>query len=65
VADFSTFTDDNDPHEEHDFGAFDFEGNRCFWKLDYYNSTFDGGSENPADPDITKRVLTIMLAAEY
>ena len=26
------FTDDNDPHGEHDFGAVDEGGVRCFWK---------------------------------
>ncbi len=67
---FDSFTEDNDPHGEHDFGAFDFKGERIFWKIDYYDrATFgsgrDYGSENPADPATTLRVLTIMLADEY
>jgi hypothetical protein len=62
---FDTFTGDNDPHRERDFGAFDHEGNRIFWKIDYYALDMSHGSETPADPKQTVRVLTIMLAEEY
>ncbi|MDQ0462937.1 hypothetical protein QO010_000685 [Caulobacter ginsengisoli] len=65
VRAFDTFTADNDPYGEHDFGAFDLAGERLFWKIDYYNLDLGGGSENPADPAVTCRVLTIMLASEY
>jgi hypothetical protein len=65
VAEFNDFTQDNDPHKEHDFGAFDFEGQRIFWKIDYYDLSLTKGSQNPADPSVTTRVLTIMLAEEY
>jgi len=30
---FDSFTEDNDPHGEHDFGAFEHEGERIFWKI--------------------------------
>lgn len=65
VRSFNDFTKDNDPHQEHDFGSFSVNGERCFWKIDYYNRSLDGGSEDPADPAVTTRVLTIMLASEY
>ena len=65
VETFSDFTPDNDPHGEHDFGAFDHNGERIFWKIDYYNRTLTQGSEDPSDPTRTVRVLTIMLASEY
>jgi hypothetical protein len=65
VRAFSDFGPNNDPYGEHDFGAFDIEGERLFFKLDYYNLTLDGGSPDPADPAVTHRVLTIMLASEY
>ena len=65
VRHFNDFTEDNDPHGEHDFGAFEVDGNKCFWKIDYYNKTMDAGSEDPANPSVTTRVLTIMLAEEY
>lgn len=65
VRTFKAFTADNDPHDEHDFGSFDLVGRKFFWKLDYYDRELKHGSENPADPDQTVRVLTIMLAGEY
>ena len=65
VATFDAFTPDNDPHGEHDFGSFDFQGRKIFWKIDYYSPDLQGGSEDPGDPAKTTRVLTIMLAEEY
>lgn len=65
VRDFDAFDEGNDPHREHDFGAFEFEADSIFWKIDCYNRTLDAGSEDPASVTDTKRVLTIMLANEY
>ena len=65
VQSFSKFTKDNDPHGEHDFGEFEVAGQRFFWKIDYYNLDLDGGSEDPASPEKTSRVLTIMFVEEY
>jgi hypothetical protein len=65
VQSFSNFTKDNDPHGEHDFGSFEVEGETYFFKLDLYALDLDGGSEDPADPEKTTRVLTIMRADEY
>ena len=65
VATFDDFSADNDPHGEHDFGSFDLAGDKFFWKIDYYDSTLEFGSDDPADPSKTTRVLTLMLAAEY
>lgn len=65
VASFDSFTEDNDPHGEHDFGSFELVGRKFFWKIDYYDRELEYGSENPADPEQTARVLTIMLASEY
>ena len=65
VADYSDFNPDNDPHSEHDFGAFEFHGHKLFWKLDLYNTDYSMGSDNPTGLTKTRRVLTIMLAEEY
>ncbi|MEP4125327.1 MAG: DUF3768 domain-containing protein, partial [Lentilitoribacter sp.] len=65
VSEFNVFTDDNDPYGEHDFGSFEFGGKKCFWKIDYYDLNYQGGSDDPSDLSKTNRVLTIMLADEY
>ena len=65
IQNFAGFTADNDPFSEHDFGSFELGGEWFFWKIDYYDQDMIGGSEDPADPDMTKRVLTIMLGDEY
>jgi hypothetical protein len=65
VIAFNVFTEDNDPHQEHDFGGFELDGETLFWKIDYYDLKGEFGSEDPADPKQTMRVLTIMLASEY
>lgn len=55
----------NDPYGEHDFGKVVVNGVSCFWKISYYDNRLEYGSEDPANPDITTRVLTIMLTSEY
>jgi len=65
IAAFDDFTPDNDPHGEHDFGVIELDGDRYFWKIDYYDRDFKFRSSDPADPRLTKRVLMIMEASEY
>lgn len=67
VVQYNDFNPDNDPYQEHDFGSFQLvqDAENIFWKIDYYNRDMSAGSDNPADPDATTRVLTIMLASEY
>ncbi len=48
-----------------DFGAFEHSGHHIFWKLDAYDRDLRYGSLDPADPRVTRRILTIMLAGEY
>ena len=65
VVTFDAFTPDNDPYGEHDFGAFEWQCVTLFWKIDYYDAAMAFGSDDPADPKVTTRVLTILLAEEY
>jgi hypothetical protein len=65
IASFADFDADNDPYGEHDFGSLHVAGNHVFWKIDYFDERMEYGSEDPADPAKTTRVLTIMLADEY
>ena len=65
IATFDDFCNANDPHEEHDFGAFDTDGVRIMFKIDYYDKSMTFRSPNPADPSVTERIITIMLAQEY
>lgn len=78
VETFDAFTPDSDPYGERDFGAIyqDSDGrwttNRpaqpaetVFWKIDAYDRDLQFGSDDPANPAVTLRVLTIMLASEY
>jgi hypothetical protein len=78
VETFDAFTPDNDPYGERDFGAI-YQGLdgvwstsrpvdvvvTVFWKIDAFDRDLRFGSEDPADPAVTRRVLTIMLASEY
>jgi hypothetical protein len=65
VARFDRFDEDNDPYGEHDFGALEVEGERLFFKIDYYDQSLSVHSPDPSDETVTKRILTIMLAKEY
>ena len=59
------FNADNDPYGEHDFGIVKHGGESIYFKIEYYDKDLEFGSEDPADPDQTTRVMTIMLACEY
>ena len=61
---FDAFTKANDPYGEHDFGMFDHQGRKVCFKIDYYDKNLECGSEDPADPEKTTRVMTVMLACE-
>jgi hypothetical protein len=65
LREFDDFEAGNDPYAEHDFGAITIDEVKVFWKIDYYDQTMEAGSPDPADPRLTMRILTVMLAHEY
>lgn len=65
VRSFDAFYTDNDPHGEHDFGVVAVGDLRALWKIETYDRDLRGHSPDPADPAVTVRVLTVMLANEY
>jgi hypothetical protein len=46
-------------------GVLEIQGERVFFKTDYFDLAMTAMSPDPADPAVTRRVLTIMLASEY
>lgn len=63
VRAFDNFSEDNDPYGEHDFGSLVWEEKQVFWKIDYYDPSFEIWCD-PLHPEC-ERVLTVMLAEEY
>jgi hypothetical protein len=62
---FNDFTPDNDPYGEHDMAFLDVDGERIFFKVDYYDPKMRCLSTDPSNPGVTRRVLTIGLASDY
>ena len=65
IAVYDDFCHANDPHEEHDFGSFEANGQTIFFKIDYFDKTLTYHSPDPSDASMTERVITIILAEEY
>lgn len=65
VADFTDFNDSNDRQGEHDCARVTVDGYSILFKIDYFDLALQMHSPAPADPTVTRRVLTIMLATEY
>lgn len=65
VKSYVDFTVGEEIHGEHNFGMLIVGGERVLWKIDYYDLSLKARSPDPADPTVTRRVLTVMLAHEY
>jgi hypothetical protein len=65
VRSFTNFNPDNNPHGENDFGVVTVKDEPYFWKVDYYDLTMTCGSEDPSDPAVTTRVLTVGRMSDY
>jgi hypothetical protein len=59
VRNFKEFTRDNNPHGENDFAFFEVDGERYFFKFDYYDDDYEYFKEDG------NRVLMIGFANEY
>lgn len=65
IASYDDFSESSDPHGENDFGSLEYDGHRVFFKIDYLDLALSMHSPDPGDPNVTVRVLTVMLAEEY
>jgi hypothetical protein len=65
VKNFDKFDEENDPHGEHDFGSLELEGEIWYWKIDYFDLNLDHGSDDPSNPAVTQRLMTILHSSEY
>lgn len=59
VQKFVVFNEDNDPHNEHDFGKIQMNGVNFAYKIDYYDDSYQYFKEDG------NRVMTIMRMDEY
>jgi hypothetical protein len=65
VENFCSFSPENDPFGERNLGFFRLGDQGFFWRIDYYDPTYRRHSDDPSDPTLTIRVMTLMLAEEY
>ena len=50
---------------ERDMAWFEVDGVKAMMKIDYYDRSFEWGSEDPTDASMTRRVITLMLPQDY
>ena len=65
IQQFDSFNEDNDPYREHDYGRLTVRGTEVWWKIDYYDFHLQNHSPDPADPSVTRRVMTIGIPEDY
>lgn len=64
LAEYDGFDEDNNPYGERDCGDVELFGTALYFKIDYYDPDLKFGSNDPADPQVTHRVLTVMTEAD-
>ena len=63
VRRFTAFGPEHDPYGERSAGAFAWSGDsQIIWRIDYHDQSLEYGSDDPADPTVTTRLLTLTLA---
>lgn len=60
LSKYNKFDDDS----EHDWGTFIFGGYAFEWRIEYRSTVGTGLSRDPANPDLTFRVLTLYVVAD-
>ena len=67
IRGFEEFNEDNDPFGLHDCALMDVEGvaEKVMFKIDAYDRRLECHSPDEADPAVTTRVMTVLLASEY
>lgn len=63
IRSYNSFNGGNDPYGEHDFGSLIWNGDKVFWKIDYYDQNLQYWEEPTSAR--CKRIMTVMLADEY
>ena len=65
VAAFDAFDAGGDPYGEHEFGVLSVAGVTVWFRIDAYDVDYQYGSDDPAEPARTRRVLSLLLPDEY
>jgi Protein of unknown function (DUF3768) len=62
VREFQDFDEVRDT--EHRYGVINYQGTEFFFHMAYYDLSLQVHSPDPANPRVTRRVLTVGLASE-
>lgn len=65
IGEIEEFAAENDPARFHEFGAVEIDGETVWFKVDYFDKTYEWGAEDPSDLQNTCRVMTIMFPSDW
>lgn len=65
IAAFTGFDSSGSEESEHDYGTINYQGQMVYWKIDYFDEDVAFASSDATDPDVTVRVMTILLASDF
>ncbi len=61
IGSYDDFNTDIDPSGDRAMGKFNIDGQTVWFKIDCYDVDYNYGSDQPDNPEVTRRVHTIML----
>ncbi|UWR62781.1 DUF3768 domain-containing protein [Phaeobacter inhibens] len=64
IGSYDDFNTDIDPYGDHAMGKFTIDGETVWFKIDCYDVDYRYGSDQPDNPEMTRRVLTVMLSRD-